>query len=36
MRVSQNLKGANVKSSTYYFHVKAKILVDFQIALVYL
>ena len=30
MRISQKVKGLNVKPSTYYFHMKSKILADFQ------
>ena len=31
VRISQKVKGFNVKTSTYYFHVKTNILADFQI-----
>ena len=31
VRVSQNVKGLNVNTSTYYLHVKTKILADFEI-----
>ena len=31
--ISQSVKGFNVKSSTYYFHVTTKILADFQICI---
>ena len=34
MRISQKVKGVlNVKSSTYYFHMKTKILAEFQICI---
>ena len=34
MHISRKLKGAfNVKFSTYYFHVKTKMLADFQICI---
>ena len=34
MRISQKVKGVfKGKSSTYYFHMKTKILVDFQISI---
>ena len=33
MHISQKVKGVNVTSSTYYFHMKAKMLADFQICI---
>ena len=33
VRISQSVKCFNVKSSTYYFHMKTKILADFQICI---
>ena len=37
MRISQKVKLCfNMKSSTYYFRMKTKILADFKSALVYL
>ena len=33
VHISQNVEGFNVKSSTYYFHVKTKRLADFQICI---
>ena len=33
MRISQKVKGVLIESSTHYFHVKTKILADFQICI---